>query len=270
MGAPLIAHPDVRLVSFTGGTATGRHVGASASSNFKKLSLELGGKNATIVFDDCDFDKTIEGAFRTSFLNSGQICLCGSRLFVQRGIYERFMGALIEKVRATTVGDPATSTIGSLTSLQHREKIEYYVALAKEEGGTILCGGERPQLPAPFSEGAFYLPTLIGGLPVDSRCSREEIFGPVVVVHCFDDEAEVVAWANNTRYGLAGSVWTQHLQRAHRVAQSIRTGMIWVNCWLKRDLRVPFGGIGDSGIGREGGSHSIDFYSELKNICIQL
>eukprot|EP00455_Lapot_gusevi_P034966 TRINITY_DN3869_c0_g1_i12.p1 TRINITY_DN3869_c0_g1~~TRINITY_DN3869_c0_g1_i12.p1 ORF type:complete len:483 (+),score=155.01 TRINITY_DN3869_c0_g1_i12:64-1512(+) len=268
-GSAMVGHEGVDLVSFTGGTATGQKVGALASSTFKKLSLELGGKNATIVFEDADMEKTIQGVVASSFLNAGQICLCGSRLFVQQSIYDRFVTALVEATKRLSVGNPNTSFMGSLISQAHRSKIESYVEIARQEGGEILCGGDRPQLEAPYDAGAFYLPTIIAGLSPESRCSREEIFGPVLVVHPFETEADVIRLANNTRYGLAGSVWTQNLSRGHRVAQSIRTGMIWVNCWLKRDLRVPFGGVKESGVGREGGRHSIEFFSELKNICIQ-
>lgn len=272
VGAPLTSHEDVDLVSFTGGTATGRLVAAAAAPQFKKLSLELGGKNATVVFADADLDAAVAGACRAAFANQGQICLCGSRLLVERSVHDAFVERLVARARALRIGppgDPATE-VGSLVSHDHRDKVEGYIALAREEGGTIAAGGVRPELPAPWSEGAFLAPTVITGLPIDSRCATEEIFGPVLTVHAFDTEDEAVQMANAVRYGLAGSVWTRDLQRAHRVAQAIESGMVWVNCWLVRDLRVPFGGMKHSGVGREGGRWSLDFYSEPRNICVAL
>ena len=270
VGPELVSSPDVSLVSFTGGTITGSIVGALAAATFKKLSLELGGKNATIVFDDCDMETAISGVTRSSFLNSGQICLCGSRLFIQKGIYANFLTRLVERVKEFSIGDPSFCDLGPLISANHKKKIESYVKLGIEEGGTVICGGKAPELQPPFDQGFYYLPTIITGLPVDARCSREEIFGPVLCVHAFENEKDLLPAVNNTKYGLAGSIWTNNLKRAHLVANAVRTGMLWINCWLKRDLRVPFGGVGESGVGREGGKHSIDFYSELKNICVQL
>ena len=267
-GQALIEHPNVPLISFTGGTVTGRRVASVCAPAFKKLSLELGGKNSTIVFADCDFDLTVKQAARAAFTNAGQVCLCGSRLLVEEPLYERFVAAFVEEVKSMTVGDPATARIGSLTSLAHREKIEKYVELARADGGRILCGGSRPKLPPPFDAGAFYSPTVITDLQHDHRCSVEEIFGPVVTVHSFKTEAEALSIANETPYGLAGSLWTNDLNRAHRVGRLWQTGMVWVNCWLHRDLRVPFGGVKESGMGSEGGRHSLEFYSSNKNICI--
>ena len=271
-GAPLVAHPAVSAVSFTGGTATGERVAASAAPAFKKLSLELGGKNATIVFDDADFDAAVAGAARAAFANQGEICLCGSRILVQRGLHDRFVDALVERVSALRVGDPsdADSDLGALVSFDHRDKVEGYLRLAAEEGGTIRCGGRRPALAAPFDGGAFLEPAVVTGLAPSCRTATEEIFGPVVTVHPFDTEEEAVAIANGVRYGLAGSVWTNDLRRAHRVAAAIHSGMVWVNTWLLRDLRVPFGGVKDSGVGREGGAYSLSFYSEVKNVCVKL
>ncbi len=270
-GQRLVEHPDVPGISFTGGTATGKIVGATASAQFKKLSLELGGKNASIVFADCDLEATIEGVARAGFANQGQICLCGSRVLVERPLLERFTEGLAAWARARVIGDPLdpATTFGSLVSLAHRDKVEGYVALAKEEGGRIVAGGRRPEDPA-LGEGAFFEPTVVADLPPGCRTATEEIFGPVITVHPFDTEEEAVALANAVRYGLAGSVWTQNLGRAHRVAANVESGMIWVNCWLLRDLRVPFGGMKDSGVGREGGRHSLDFYSELRNVCVKL
>lgn len=271
-GAPLTAHRDVNLVSFTGGTSTGRLVAAAAAPQFKKLSLELGGKNATIVFEDADLDAAVAGATRAGFANQGEICLCGSRLLVQRSIYDTFVERLVDQVRALKVGPPdvADTKIGALVSAGHRDKVEGYIRLAQEEGGTILCGGHRVALPAPHDGGYFLEPTLVGGLSTTCRTATEEIFGPVVTVHPFDTEEEAVQIANSVRYGLAGSVWTRDLSRAHRVAQAIESGMVWVNCWLVRDLRVPFGGMKESGVGREGGRWSMDFYSEPRNVCVKL
>lgn len=265
VGAPLTAHDGIGAISFTGGTATGRQVAAAAG--FRKLSLELGGKNATVVFDDCDFAATLEGTIRAGFANQGEICLCGSRLLVQRGIYEEFRDRFVEGVGKLAVGDPvAPSTrIGALISAAHREKVEGYLELAREEGGTILCGGRRPD-----RDGFFLEPAVIEGLSIDARCATEEIFGPVVTLHPFEDEAEAVAMANATRYGLSASVWTRDLGRAHRVSRAIQCGMVWVNTWLHRDLRVPFGGVKDSGVGREGGKWSLEFFSEAQNICIRI
>ena len=271
-GEPLIGHPQVALVSFTGGTATGARVAAIAAPQFKKLSLELGGKNATIVFSDCDFQKTVAGAVRAGFLNQGQVCLCGSRILVERSIHDRFVAALVANVRAMKLGspsDPATE-LGALISLAHRDKVEGYLALAREEGGVIACGGARPLLLPPHDTGAFLEPAVITGLSPRCRTATEEIFGPVVTVHAFDTEAEALSIANGVRYGLSASVWTNDLSRAHRIAARLETGMVWVNTWLLRDLRVPFGGIKESGVGREGGVHSLEFFSESRNICIKL
>lgn len=272
VGDPLTRHPDVALVSFTGGTVTGAKVAAAAAPSFKKLSLELGGKNATVVFADADFDAAVAGAARAAFANQGEICLCGSRILVERGLHDRFVEALVARVSALRVGDPAAddTQLGALVSAAHRDKVEGYVQLAREEGGTIRCGGRRPDLPPPFDQGFFFEPTVVTGLAPGCRTATEEIFGPVVTVHPFDTEAEAVALANGVRYGLAASVWTRDLSRAHRVSADLETGMVWVNTWLLRDLRVPFGGVKDSGVGREGGHHSLDFYSEQKNVCVQL
>jgi len=269
-GAPLVAHSDVDLVSFTGGTSTGEKVATSAAPAFKKLSLELGGKNASIIFADCDIESTVAGVVRAGFLNQGQICLCGSRVLVEDSIYDEFRDRFIDAVEAMRVGDPSdeATDLGALISRQHLEKVQSYVELAKQEGGNLLTGG-APCMPAEFEHGNWMAPTVIEGLSPDSRCSTEEIFGPVVTLHPFSSEDEAVAIANNTRYGLAGSVWTGDLEKGKRVSEAIETGMVWVNTWLHRDLRVPFGGVKDSGVGREGGKWSLGFFSEAMNVCVK-
>lgn len=271
-GDALVSHPDVALVSFTGGTATGAKVAAAAAPQFKKLSLELGGKNPSLVFADCDFEKAVPGVARSAFLNQGQICLCGSRIFVERSLHDRFVDALLEELKIWKVGDPSdpATKIGAGISAAHRDKVEGYFKLALEEGGTIRCGGKRPTLPPPLRDGFFLEPTVITGLPATCRTATEEIFGPVVTVHPFDTDDEALQMANGTKYGLAASVWTSDLTRAHSVAQALESGMVWVNTWLHRDLRVPFGGVKQSGVGREGGRHSLEFFSEAKNICVKL
>ncbi len=267
-GSPLVSHSDVSLVSFTGGTSTGSIVAKSAASTFKKMSLELGGKNSSIIFDDCDLDSTVKEVVRAGFLNQGQVCLCGSRILVQDTIYDDFIKKFIIKVEEMEIGDPSdeNTVLGALISPQHLSKIEEYIEIAKNEGGTILTGG-YPKLSDKFRNGNWISPTVITDLDVDSRCSTEEIFGPLVTIHKFSTEEEAINIANNTRYGLAGSIWTNDHSKANRVAKAIHTGMIWINTWLHRDLRVPFGGVKDSGIGREGGKWSLSFFSEAMNIC---
>jgi aminomuconate-semialdehyde/2-hydroxymuconate-6-semialdehyde dehydrogenase len=269
-GSPLVSHENVSLVSFTGGTSTGSIVAKSAASSFKKLSLELGGKNASIVFNDCNLENTVKGVVRSGFLNQGQVCLCGSRILVQEKIYDEFVKKFVSEVQNMKIGDPSdeNTKLGALISPEHLSKVEEYIKIAKDEGGTILTGG-YPNLPKEFKNGNWISPTVIADLDVNSRCSTEEIFGPVVTIHKFSNEKEAIEIANNTRYGLAGSIWTNDLEKANRVAESIHTGMIWINTWLHRDLRVPFGGVKDSGVGREGGKWSLSFFSEAMNICIK-
>ena len=269
-GSPLVSHENVSLVSFTGGTSTGSIVAKSAASSFKKLSLELGGKNASIIFDDCNLENTVKGVVRSGFLNQGQVCLCGSRILVQEKIYDEFVKKFVSEVQNMKIGDPSdeNTKLGALISPEHLSKVEEYIKIAKDEGGTVLTGG-YPNLPKEFKNGNWISPTVIADLDVNSRCSTEEIFGPVVTIHKFSNEKEAIGIANNTRYGLAGSIWTNDLEKANRVAESIHTGMIWINTWLHRDLRVPFGGVKDSGVGREGGKWSLSFFSEAMNICIK-
>ncbi len=271
-GQALVEHPNVKAVSFTGGTASGRIVAATAAPAFKKLSLELGGKNPTLVFADCDLEKTVAGVVRAAFENTGQICLCGSRILVERSIHERFLEAFLDEAKAWVPDDPSdpSTKVGALISASHREKVEGYLKLAVEEGGTIRSGGGRPALPGDLAGGFFLAPAVITGLSATCRTATEEIFGPVVTIHPFDSEEAALAMANGTRYGLAASVWTSDLNRAHRVAQQLETGLVWVNTWLLRDLRVPFGGVKESGVGREGGRWSLEFFSEAKTITVKL
>jgi len=269
-GAALVRHPRVPLISFTGGTRTAVDIMRDAAPHFKKLSLELGGKNANIIFDDADLENCLATTVRSSFTNQGEVCLCGSRIFVQRGLYDTFLARFIERTKALVVGDPddPATNLGALISRDHLEKVSYYVDLARQEGGTIETGGGPVRLGGDLVNGYFFAPTVVTGLAPSCRVMNEEIFGPVVTVTPFDSEEEVVAWANGTPYGLSATIWTTDLGRAHRVAQSMDAGIIWVNTWMLRDLRTPFGGMKASGLGREGGRHSIDFYTEVQNICI--
>lgn len=271
-GAAIVEHPNTSVISFTGGTATGKAISKVAAPMFKKLSLELGGKNANIIFDDCDFEEALKTSVRSSFANQGQICLCGSRIYVQRGIYEKFKAAFIERVKGLTVADPMSeeARMGAIVSKDHLEKVLSYIELAKEEGGTLLHGGHRVQLEGRCKEGYFIAPTVFENLPATCRTNQEEIFGPVVTLTPFDTEEEALALANGTAYGLASTIWTTNLQVAHRMAAGIHAGIIWVNCWLLRDLRTPFGGVKQSGVGREGGFEALRFFTEPKNVCIKL
>lgn len=272
VGAAIVKHPDVPVISFTGGTRTGKEISKIAAPMFKKLSLELGGKNPFIVFEDATLEDAVNTAVRASFTNQGQICLCGSRLFVQQTIYNKFKEQFIKQVQAIKVGNPAddASFMGALVSQQHLEKIVSYVELAQKEGGTILTGGKRVFLDGELSGGYFYLPTVIEGLSYLCRTNQEEIFGPVVTLQPFNTEEEVVEYANSTSYGLASSIWTNDVKRAHRIAEKIKTGIVWINCWMLRDLRTPFGGMKSSGVGREGGWEALRFFTEPKNVCIKL
>jgi len=272
VGAAITEHTDIPVISFTGGTVTGKQIISTAGPMFKKLSLELGGKNPNIIFDDCDFDKALKTTVHSSFANQGQICLCGSRIFVQRGIYNKFKDAFVEKVNKLKVGNPFNdqSNLGAVVSQPHMEKVLSYVELAKEEGGNVLTGGHRVILDGEQANGYYLAPTVIENLAYDCRTNQEEIFGPVVTIMPFDTEEEVLMMANSTIYGLASTVWTENLTKAHRVAGQIHAGIVWVNCWLLRDLRTPFGGVKGSGVGREGGFEALDFFTEPKNVCIKL
>jgi aminomuconate-semialdehyde/2-hydroxymuconate-6-semialdehyde dehydrogenase len=271
VGAPITAHPKITTISFTGGTVTGKKVAEACAPLFKKVSLELGGKNPNIVFADADLDAAITGSVRSSFANQGQVCLCGSRVFVERSAYNDFVDRFLDKASKLKRGDPLDDQTeqGAIVSRTQLDKVKFYVDLAQKEGGQIALGGKPPE---PINDrcrnGYFFKPTVITGLPVSCRTNREEIFGPVVTITPFDSEEEVIAYANDCEYGLASSIWTQNLNRAHRVAERINTGTVWVNCWLVRDLRVPFGGMKQSGVGREGGEEALRFFTEPKNICI--
>jgi len=274
-GAALVEHPDVPAISFTGGTRTGAGIGAAAARQFKKVSLELGGKNPTLVFADVDLDRVVPETLRAAFSNQGQICLSGSRILVERPAYDAFLEKFTAAAGDLRVGDPRdeATDLGSLVSAAHREKVLGYIALAREEGGLVHCGGGAPSpesLPERCREGYFVSPTVITGVPPEGRVMQEEIFGPVVTVTPFDTEAEALAIANGTAYGLAASIWTRDLARAHRVAAAVESGIIWVNCWMLRDLRTPFGGMKHSGVGREGGNEALRFFTEPKNVCIRM
>jgi aminomuconate-semialdehyde/2-hydroxymuconate-6-semialdehyde dehydrogenase len=270
IGDVISLHPDIKAISFTGGTSTGKRIASLAAPMFKKLSLELGGKNPTVIFADCNFDKMLKTVLRSSFENQGQICLCGSRILVERPIYEKFKLAFVEKVKALKVGDPNEEVnLGAIVSKNHFEKILSYIELAKQEGGTILAGGNALKPNVRCENGYFIAPTIIEGLSVNCRTNMEEIFGPVVTIMPFDTDEEVIAYANTSEYGLACSIWTENLTKAHQMADAIQCGIIWVNCWLLRDLRTPFGGMKSSGVGREGGWEALRFFTEPKNICIK-
>ena len=271
VGAAITAHSKIGTISFTGGTVTGRKVAEAAAPLFKKVSLELGGKNPNIIFADADLDAAIAGSVRSSFANQGQVCLCGSRVFVERSAYQDFVDRFIEKASQLKQGDPLDEKTeqGAIVSKTQLEKVKFYVDLAQQEGGKIALGGKAPEsINDRCREGYFFPPTVLTDLPVSCRTNREEIFGPVVTITPFDSEDEVIGYANDCDYGLASSVWTQNLSRAHRVAEKIHTGTVWINCWLVRDLRVPFGGMKQSGVGREGGEEALRFFTEPKNVCI--
>lgn len=272
VGSAIVAHKDVKAISFTGGTETGEEIARVAAPMFKKLSLELGGKNPNIIFADCNYEEMLATTVRSSFSNQGEICLCGSRIFVERPIYEQFKGDFISRVSALKIGDPldADTDVGAIVSKPHFDKIMSYIDLAGTEGGQVLTGGNVVNPGGRCAGGWFIEPTVIDGLAYDCRTNQEEIFGPVVTIMPFDTEPEVLRYANSVRYGLSATVWTENLSRAHRVAARLESGIVWINCWLLRDLRTPFGGMKDSGIGREGGFEALRFFTEEKNVCIRL
>ena len=269
-GQAIIAHPNIKAISFTGGTATGAHIAKTAAPMFKKLSLELGGKNPNIIFADCDYDQMLTTTVRSSFANQGQICLCGSRLFVQEEIYDRFKNDFIKKVSQLKVGHPskADTQVGALVSKQHLEKVKSYIEIAKAEGGKVLFGGNEVQVEG-YEQGYYLQPTIIEVTTNDCRINQEEVFGPVVTLMPFKTEAEALELANGVKYGLSATLWTNHLNRMMRLSKALNAGIIWVNTWMMRDLRTPFGGVKASGVGREGGFEALRFFTEAKNVCLK-
>lgn len=270
VGQAISEHPQIKAISFTGGTSTGKQIAATAAPMFKKLSLELGGKNPNIIFADCDFEAALSTSVHSSFANQGQICLCGSRIFIERAIYDKFKKAFVAKVEKLRVGHPANeeTQVGAVVSRAHHEKVLGHIKVAEDEGGVILCGGKSV---SPNGTKGFYIaPTVIEGLSYGCRTNQQEIFGPVVTLTPFDSEEEVISMANSTEYGLSATVWTSNLNKANQVSRALNTGIVWVNTWLYRDLRTPFGGVKNSGVGREGGWDALAFFTEKKNICIKL
>ncbi len=271
-GAEIVKHPKVKGIAFTGSTRAGSDIASVAAHMFKKISLELGGKNPNIIYADCNFDTMLRTTIHSSFSNQGEICLCGSRIFIEKSIYKKFKEAFIEETKNLKVGDPLEkdTRIGAIVSKQHFDKINYHINLAKEEGGKLLLGGKVIKLKGRCKNGWFIEPTIFEGLGQNCRTNREEIFGPVVTLQPFESDEEVIDLANSTEYGLSATIWTENLTRAHRVAAQIQSGIIWINCWLHRDLRTPFGGMKNSGVGREGGWEAMRFFTEAKNVCIKL
>ncbi|MDZ7343444.1 MAG: aldehyde dehydrogenase [candidate division KSB1 bacterium] len=272
VGAAISAHPEIPVITFTGSTRTGAEIAKTAAPLFKKLSLEMGGKNPNIIFADCNYEEMLQTTLRSSFSNQGEICLCGSRIFIERPLYEKFREDFVSRTIKLKVGDPLheDSNLGAIVSKAHHEKILSYIELARQEGGKILCGGKPAKVDGRCANGWFIEPTVIEGLPCDCRTNQEEIFGPVVTIMPFDSEEEVLQFANSTSYGLAAILWTENLTRAHRMANQIQSGIIWINCWMLRDLRTPFGGVKNSGLGREGGLEALRFFTEPKNVCVKL
>jgi len=272
VGAAITSHPDIPLISFTGGTKTGAEIARTAAPMFKKISLELGGKNPNIIFADCNFEEAIKTTLNSSFSNQGEICLCGSRILIEKSIYEKFRDELVKRTKTMTVGNPEDdkSKLGAIVSEQHLEKILSYIEIAKAEGGKIMTGGKRKILEGELKDGWYMEPTVIEGLSQNCRTNMEEIFGPVVTLQSFETEDEALQLANATEYGLAGTIWTENLGKAHRVASQLKSGIIWINCWLVRDLRTPFGGMKSSGVGREGGWEALRFFTEPKNVCVKI
>lgn len=270
VGSAITEHPDIPVISFTGGTKTGAIIAEKAAPMFKKLSLELGGKNPNIIFADCDYEKMLDTTIRSSFANQGQICLCGSRILVEESIYEKFKKDFVAKTKALVVGDPRKpeTNQGALVSKAHLEKVLSYVELAKEEGANVLCGGNKVDLSSEGLDGWFMEPTIVEGLDQNCRTNQEEVFGPFVTIQSFKEIEEVISLANATKYGLASTIWTENINKAHYVAEKLHAGITWVNTWLLRDLRTPFGGVKNSGVGREGGFEVLHFFTEPKNVCI--
>ena len=271
-GAPLVEHSDVKAITFTGGTKTGATIARTTASTFKKTSLELGGKNPTIIFADCDYEKALSTSIRAAFANQGEICLCGSRIYIEESIFDRFSADFAKNTKALVVGDPLddSTDLGALISNDHLEKVLRHVQIAREEGGSVLCGGDRISVEGRCAGGYFMRPTVITNLPTQCTTNQEEIFGPVVTLNPFKTESEVVKYANATKYGLSASVWTSDVHCAHRLAAVLEAGVVWINCWMERDLRTPFGGVKHSGVGREGGWEALRFFTETKNVCLAI
>ena len=272
VGKAITAHPKIKAITFTGGTKTGADIASVAAPMFKKLSLELGGKNPNLIFADANYEKMLSTTVMSSFRNQGEICLCGSRIFVEKPIYDKFKKDFVERTKALKIGDPLQNVTdqGAIVSREHMEKVLGYIKLAEDEGGTILCGGNQFIPEGRCDNGWFIEPTIIEGLSYNCRTNQEEIFGPVVTITPFETEEEVLMMANSTEYGLASIIWTENLSRAHRMAANIQTGIVWINCWMVRDLRTPFGGMKSSGVGREGGMEALRFFTEPKNVCVKL
>ncbi len=270
-GNAILTHPGISAVSFTGGTQTGEHIARTVAPQFKKLSLELGGKNPNIIFADCNYDRMMQTTLLSSFSNQGQICLCGSRVLVERPLYEQFVEDFVQRAQALRVGDPhhSSSDLGAVVSQPHQQKILGCIETAKHEGGQLHCGGGPAEVNGRCQNGFFVQPTVFTGLGPDSQTNQQEIFGPVVSIQPFDDEDHAVALANDSRYGLSATVWTENIGRGHRMARRLESGVVWINCWLVRDLRTPFGGMKSSGLGREGGLESLRFFTEPKNVCVK-
>ena len=271
-GEAIVSHPEVKAISFTGSTRAGERIAAIAAPKFKKLSLELGGKNPAIIFADCEWEKMMSETIRSSFSNQGEICLCGSRILIEASVYDKFKTEFVERTKQLKVGDPLEneSRQGAIVSKMHFEKILRCIDTAKQEGGKILCGGNPVNLTGRCENGFFIAPTVMEGLGPNCQTNQEEIFGPVVTLQSFKTEEEALQLANATSYGLAATIWTQDISKANRVAAKVESGIIWINCWLLRDLRTPFGGMKNSGVGREGGWEALRFFTEAKNVCIQL
>ena len=272
VGTALTTHKEVDMISFTGSTATGKRIMKNGADSLKRVAFELGGKAANIVFEDANLDKAIPVSIQAAFMNSGQVCLAGSRILVQRSILDEFLERFKKAAMELKVGDPQNedTKMGPVVSEEHYKKVTSYLEIAKEENATLICGGKRPELPDYLNNGFYLEPTVYLQEDPKARICQEEIFGPIVTIIPFDTEEEALKIANDTEYGLNGVVWTENLQRAHRISHHVRAGTIWVNCWFVRDLRAPFGGFKKSGIGREGGHHSLEFFTEAKNICIAL